>query len=286
MDRITGIIRYQWRAYWRRFARARSLTAGNQGITLIITAVLFFKYLGLLGSAAAALSSGDTKLFQALTTAISLAWVFLPFSTPRSVIQLHGLLHMPLALKAFFTIRIASLVITPYSWIVMVASLAIGYPLAHAVSPWAGMAAALLLVTMSCLIGVTLAHLVSIAMWRRLLIALLLVSVSAAFLLSTENARLLLRVFRFPVDLVTTAAMGRNQVFVISLLLLMNLVVVGLALWSLRVYLQTTPGRRSRRRTSILFHLPTAVDRKSTRLNSSHSQISYAVFCLKKKKKK
>src|SRR2546430_10279017 len=26
------------------------------------------------------------------------------------------------------------------------------------------------------------------------------------------------------------------------------------------------------------------VDRKSTRLNSSHSQISYAVFCLKKKK--
>src|SRR5256886_8136453 len=28
---------------------------------------------------------------------------------------------------------------------------------------------------------------------------------------------------------------------------------------------------------------PTAGDRKSTRLNSSHSQISYAVFCLKKK---
>src|SRR5688572_32237700 len=31
-------------------------------------------------------------------------------------------------------------------------------------------------------------------------------------------------------------------------------------------------------------HLPE--DRKSTRLNSSHSQISYAVFCLKKKKNK
>src|SRR5688572_31690364 len=28
---------------------------------------------------------------------------------------------------------------------------------------------------------------------------------------------------------------------------------------------------------------PYSVDRKSTRLNSSHSQISYAVFCLKKK---
>src|SRR2546430_7733037 len=30
---------------------------------------------------------------------------------------------------------------------------------------------------------------------------------------------------------------------------------------------------------------PRQLDRKSTRLNSSHSQISYAVFCLKKKKK-
>src|SRR2546430_7550293 len=32
------------------------------------------------------------------------------------------------------------------------------------------------------------------------------------------------------------------------------------------------------------FLSPCTLDRKSTRLNSSHSQISYAVFCLKKKK--
>src|SRR2546427_9090587 len=34
------------------------------------------------------------------------------------------------------------------------------------------------------------------------------------------------------------------------------------------------------------FDLGRPEDRKSTRLNSSHSQISYAVFCLKKKKQK
>src|SRR5438034_9228861 len=33
------------------------------------------------------------------------------------------------------------------------------------------------------------------------------------------------------------------------------------------------------------FSLWTYIDRKSTRLNSSHTVISYAVFCLKKKKK-
>src|SRR2546430_7898315 len=40
----------------------------------------------------------------------------------------------------------------------------------------------------------------------------------------------------------------------------------------------THGGRASRVRSA-------GRDRKSTRLNSSHSQISYAVFCLKKKKK-
>src|SRR2546430_14551521 len=37
--------------------------------------------------------------------------------------------------------------------------------------------------------------------------------------------------------------------------------------------------------TQFAAKLCSGIDRKSTRLNSSHSQISYAVFCLKKKKK-
>src|SRR5688572_31756157 len=48
-------------------------------------------------------------------------------------------------------------------------------------------------------------------------------------------------------------------------------------------------GRRSYRDPPVLRSpgagAPKPTDRKSTRLNSSHSQISYAVFCLKKKKK-
>src|SRR3712207_7784797 len=37
--------------------------------------------------------------------------------------------------------------------------------------------------------------------------------------------------------------------------------------------------------TQLRFAAVQAVDRKSTRLNSSHANISYAVFCLKKKNK-
>src|SRR5260221_9560690 len=40
------------------------------------------------------------------------------------------------------------------------------------------------------------------------------------------------------------------------------------------------------RAISVLSSVGTEIDRKSTRLNSSHTVISYAVFCLKKKKKK
>src|SRR2546430_4933118 len=50
-----------------------------------------------------------------------------------------------------------------------------------------------------------------------------------------------------------------------------------------RVASPSTRLRRPRRARSRF--APPEGDRKSTRLNSSHSQISYAVFCLKKKKK-
>src|SRR2546430_9678128 len=44
------------------------------------------------------------------------------------------------------------------------------------------------------------------------------------------------------------------------------------------------PARRGCSWTGWSASVPGSRDRKSTRLNSSHSQISYAVFCLKKKK--
>src|SRR2546422_7909524 len=45
-------------------------------------------------------------------------------------------------------------------------------------------------------------------------------------------------------------------------------------------------GTRLGREDDYAYELFYAKDRKSTRLNSSHGYISYAVFCLKKKKKK
>src|SRR5688572_27113362 len=51
-------------------------------------------------------------------------------------------------------------------------------------------------------------------------------------------------------------------------------------------YIISELAHHPERITHFISALTGSQDRKSTRLNSSHSQISYAVFCLKKKKKK
>src|SRR2546427_6231990 len=55
---------------------------------------------------------------------------------------------------------------------------------------------------------------------------------------------------------------------------------------SLRAIVDVIGGKAQARRALGALAVVHDLDRKSTRLNSSHSQISYAVFCLKKKKKK
>src|SRR3712207_6948970 len=66
-------------------------------------------------------------------------------------------------------------------------------------------------------------------------------------------------------------------------------ILIGLSWWNLQrrglllahlALVAALTGRSERAKTLI------AEDRKSTRLNSSHANISYAVFCLKKKKTK
>ena len=79
MDRLAWIVRWQWRAYWRRFSRGKNLAAGHQGITSIVTILILFKYLRVLRSASIDLASGNTTRVQSLLAVIFLAWLVLPF---------------------------------------------------------------------------------------------------------------------------------------------------------------------------------------------------------------
>src|SRR3712207_7846397 len=51
------------------------------------------------------------------------------------------------------------------------------------------------------------------------------------------------------------------------------------------VGVRISPSRHTKAHLAVDAHHAATPDRKSTRLNSSHANISYAVFCLKKKKR-
>jgi len=240
------------------------LTVGHQGITLIVTVLILFKYLRLLGSASGDLARGNTALVHSLLAGIFLAWLFLSISISGTGISLRGLLHLPLSLEDLFAIRILCLIIPPYSWMVIAGSLAICYPLAHAPRPWAGITAALLFIAMSCSTGLAIAHLLSIAAWRRLLFAVLvLLCAAASYVLSSKDAADFLHFSSaLPSDLVARAAVGKNPILAIGLLLTLNVLTLAVAWSSFQQSLVNAPKGGSRRRIdSILFGLPGASGR-------------------------
>ena len=260
MDRLAWIVRWQWRAYWRRFSRGKNLAAGHQGITSIVTILILFKYLRVLRSASIDLASGNTTGGQFLLAVIFLAWLVLPFIS-RPAISWRGLRHMPFSLAELLAIKIVSLLITPYSWVVVGASLALCYPLAHAARPCAAITAAPLLIAISCSTGLAVAQLLSIAIWRKRLFAVLvLVCAVAAYLFSREANGVAQITRLLPNNLVADASIGKNPILAIGSLLLLNVAGFAVVWWSFRLSLANEPEVRSRRRIdSLLSNLPGAM---------------------------
>src|SRR3712207_7361994 len=82
----------------------------------------------------------------------------------------------------------------------------------------------------------------------------------------------LFRSFRHERIVATLTAVDGFSIFIVCVLIAMFLAFLAIGRWY--------PGSGA----DVLDWKPTRSDRKSTRLNSSHANISYAVFCLKKKK--
>lgn len=260
MDRLAQIVGWQWRAHWRRFKRGRNLAIGHQGLTLIIAFLLLYKYVRLLGTASTELTSGNTKLLQSLLAGLFLAWLFLPLSMSRSDVVVRRLLHMPFSVDDLLAIRIGCLLITPYSWIVIAASVAIFYPLVHAPRPISAITAALLFISMSGMIGLTVSHVLRISAWRKGIFATFLLLCVAAYFLSGKDSFQFAQLSRLlPINLLAGPAVGENSILAISALLVLNMLSVVAVRSSFRQSLVNVRNARSSRRLdSLLFRLPGA----------------------------
>lgn len=246
MDRIITISRCQWRAFWRRFSRAGHLSAGNQGILLILSVLALTRYLRTLHVAAIDLPQGKTRVFESLLAVIFLVWMFPLASNARTRIATRKLLHLPLTRVELFAIKLINLLFPPYSWVIVAGSLAICYPIIRAPNPVAGVVAALLFIVLSALTGVTIAQLLSISAFRKLFLVVLLLSGLVIFYLVDDHAagRAIALSRLLQGSLVTRAAMGTGSWIAVGELAGLTAVAFFAALWSFKKSLEVAPKRR------------------------------------------
>jgi hypothetical protein len=247
---VLTLLRFQWRAYWRRFARGGKLAVGNQGLTLIIIGIILFRYVQALRLATIDLTRGKTALLESLLAGICFAWFFTTNKSEQTSVATRRWLHLPLSLKQLFAVRAFSLLTPPAAWLVLLGSLAICYPLAHAPRPLLGIVAALLFISMSWFVGLTVAHLLSMAFWRRVLGAAALVLLSGVVLYFVNNEPASLSDLSAllpltPMALVARAALGQQSLIAIMLLAIFSVVTFGAALWSFRKSLESASPRSS-----------------------------------------
>ena len=253
MGRITPILRCQWRAFWRRFIRPGTLAVSNQGILLIISVLALVKYIRALNVTSVELSLNKTLMLEQLLLVIFLVWLFPLTSNSRIAITTRSLQHLPLTVKELFTIKAVSLFIPPYSWMILVGSIALAYPLIYAANPAAGILAAGLFIATSFLLGLTLAHLISVASWRKwiflLLVGLLTASVFVVFR-GGQKVTLTQLLSVSPTKLISNPALGQHLLFSFSMLGGLFVLMAIAASWSFRLNLRSVDTGPQRKATT------------------------------------
>jgi len=255
MDRITAILRCQWRAYWRRFRSATSLTRHNVGILVVFGAIVIARYLQQLPLVAKQLANGDTSRYQALLQIVFLVWMLPALAESRRSISSRGLLRFPLTTFELFLIRLVSLFYQPFTWIIAAVSLALVYPLSKAAHPASGTLALLAFLLLGLFSGLTCQHLLNSAFMRKIAFALLLLLTAEIGVLwfGKQTGMLRLLLGSLPHQLAATAAVSSTSFRAVAALVAIMIVVVVGCLWTFRFTLQPRLDRRAQ--SSSLFTL-------------------------------
>ena len=247
MDRITAVLRYQWRAYWRRFRRATSLTRHNAGILVVFGGIVVVRFLQQLPLVAKQLANGQTSGYQTLLTLGFLVWMMPALAESKRSISSRGLLRFPLSTQELFAIRLGSLFFSPVTWIIGMVSLGLVYPLALAAHPFTGTLALFVFVLLALFSGLTLAHVLNNAFMRKLALAVLLLLTAGAGLLWFSNQTEILRSLPelMPHQLAAGAAASPAPIRALAVLVVILIGIAFLSLWTFRFTLEPRQGRRA-----------------------------------------
>jgi len=180
MDRITLLVKFQWRAYWRRFKTTGYLTRNNVGILVLLGGLGVSRYFQQLPFVAEQLARQVTTRYETLLVMVFLACLLAVMAETRRSISARDLLSFPLSALEHYGFRFASVFISPVSWAIIAGGLALTYPISKSAHPLTGTIALVLYLLLALLTALTVTDVLSSRTGRRIVIALTMV-LSAAF---------------------------------------------------------------------------------------------------------
>jgi hypothetical protein len=246
MDRVATVLQCQWRAYRRRLRRGSNLTTNNLGVLILLVGLGAIRYFQQLPLAAKQLAKGDTTRYEALLVVVFLIWMLPVMGESKRSIASDRLVHLPLSTNELFLIRLASVFCSPLAWIIVAGASTLGYPLASAANPLAGLVALLVLLLLGLFVSVAITDLLQSGLARKLGLGILLVASVAGGLLwigkRGELAGSLKTVL--PQRLAAGAAVS-TPVSSIAGLVVFAIVFALLARWTFKFTLQPRANRRS-----------------------------------------
>lgn len=249
MDRITAILKGQWRAYWRRFRSSANLRADNAGVLVLIGALASLRFFQQLPLAVSQLERGGTARYETLLNVVFLAWMVPVMGESRRSISSRSLLHFPLRSSELFVIRVGSVFCSPLSWIIVALSLALGYPVAVTEHPITGMIGLLALLLLGLFVSLTITHLLQGALVRRLAFVVLLVVSVVGGLFWIQKQTQFATTLRslLPHRLAVAAATSSTPIRSVAALVALTAFFAVLALWTFTLTLHAQQTRRSQR---------------------------------------
>jgi hypothetical protein len=249
MDRVATVLRYQWRAYRRRFRRGSNLTTNNVGVLILLLGLGAIRYFQQLPLAARQLANGETTRYEALLIMVFLVWMLPVMGESKRSITSDRLVHLPLTVNELFLIRLSSVFCSPLAWIVVAGALTLGYPLAFAQNSLTGGVALLVFLLLGLFVSLTIADLLQSGLARKLLLGVVLVSsVAGGLLWMSKRADSFVSLQPWlPHRLAAAAAVSSTPLSGLVLLVLVTALFALLARWSFKFTLQPRADRRSQR---------------------------------------
>jgi hypothetical protein len=253
MAGVALLLKYQWRAYWRRFSRGGGQALSQVLLSLLLGWLIFIKLPPQLWQAANELASGKTERIEGILLMFGFGWLFLLHDDLNISITAKNLVRFPLSVNTLLAIRVLSIFISPVVMMIVIGSLISFFPLLKSRSPVMGMAAAILFHSLAAIVWLCLSHLTGIAAWRRGLLAaatITIIPLGASLLASETQAKhwLLSMIHLTPARLATSVAAATNLQSALTpmlLLLVFTATASFLLLWSFRQSLSAQQTNRS-----------------------------------------